>query len=445
VALKAFGAHPIAWLEGMFLRPQHLQQQDQYLDARLRDAVRSLDPFHFGVRTLEVNEDALSDHRFEVLRLDATLPGGLELRFPGNCTLETREFDPSAEAVDVHLAVRRVNPGESQSALAESGARDVRYRVRAEEVPDLNRGANEAPVEFLVPNARLFLGSERLEIEQHDTIRLARIVATGELKRPFALAPDYAPPLLALQASPLLDDQVAKVVSQLAARMRVVAGRTATIAIADLPRMWMRYTLARMTPVLRHLLSTGATRPFDLYTALVETAGALAAFSQQEPAELPRYDHENLYPCISELLAFISRELEAALPDRFTELEMRHDRTAYVTKELTLELVEPRNHFFIAIKAAIDAQELVSLVREFGKCAARDELPSITMMNLAGLRLEPLPAAPTEIAARVGFQYWKLEPHGKLWNRVRDDCTLALSLGKLEGADVRLYVVSAEA
>jgi type VI secretion system protein ImpJ len=443
--LKAFGAHPIAWLEGMFLRPQHLQQRDEFEDARLRDAVRSLDPFHFGVRALEVNEAALSDHRFEILRLDAILPGGLALRYPGNCTLETREFDPAAEAVDVYLAVRRVSAGEPQSAPADSGARDVRYRVRADEVPDLNRGANEAPVEFLVPNARLFLGAQRLEIEQHDAFRVARVVATGELKRPFALAKDYAPPLLAVQASPLLDDEVAKTVSQLAARMRVVAGRTATIAIADLPRMWMRYTLARMTPVLRHLLSTGATRPFDLYGALVDTAGALAAFSQPEIAELPRYDHENPYPCFHSLLAFIERELEGALPDRFTEIELRYDRTAYVTKELTLELVEPRNHFFLAIKAGIEAQELVELVRALGKCAAVDELASIKMLNLAGLKLEPLPAAPTEIAARLGFQYWKIEPHGKLWNRVREDCTLALSLGKLEGADVRLYVVSAEA
>ncbi|HTO69775.1 MAG TPA: type VI secretion system baseplate subunit TssK [Myxococcota bacterium] len=445
MATKAWGAHPVAWLEGMFLRPQHLQQRDLFDDARLAAAVRSLDPFHWGVRALEVNEAALSDHRFEVLRLDAVLPGGLALRYPGNCTLETREFDPAAASTDVFLAVRRLATGEAQSASADAGARDVRYRVRAEEVPDLSRGANEAEVDFLVPNARLFLGGEKLEIEQHDAFRLARIAATGELKRPFALAKDFAPPLLAVQASPLLDDELARLLGQLAARMRVVAGRTATIAIADLPRMWMRYTLARMTPLLRHLLSTGATRPFELYSALVETAGALAAFSLQEPVELPRYDHDDLYRCFHEVIAFIERELEKALPDRFTELEMRHDRTAYTTKELTRELVEARNHFFIAIKAAVDAQELVALVREFGKCAARDELPSIEMLKLAGLRLEPLPAAPTEIAARVGFSYWKLEPHGKLWNRVRDDCTLALSLGKLEGADVRLYVVSAEA
>jgi type VI secretion system protein ImpJ len=446
--MKSLTPNPVAWLEGMFLRPQHLQQHDHYWDTRFGEQLRSLDPFHWGVRCLEVNEEALSDHRFEVLRLEAVLPGGTPLCYPGGCTLEMREFKPTEPVIDVWMGLRRPNPGEPQSAPLEDGSRGVRYRVRGENVPDLNRGGAEASVDFLVPNVRLFLSGESgepgepLELEQHDVFRLARVVATGELRRPFALARDYAPPLLSIQAFAPLEAEIQKIVSQLASRIRVVAGRTHVIAIADLPRMWLRYTLARMTAVLRHLTSTGATRPFDLYGALVETAAALGAFALSEPAELPRYDHEDLYPCFQGLLRFIDEKLEEVVPHRFREFEMRFERTAYITQELSLELANPRNHFFIGIKAAIDSLELTKLVQEYGKCAARAELGSILMLNLGGLRLEPLSAAPADIAARLGFQYWKLEPHGKLWTQVRSDGSLALSLGKLQGADVRLYVVS---
>jgi type VI secretion system protein ImpJ len=379
-----------------------------------------------------------------VLRLEAITPGGTLLSYPGNCAIETREFDPSVESLDVWVGVRRPSPIEPNSALEGNGAREVRYRVRSRQVPDLNRGGIEAPVDFLVPNVRVFVSGEELDLELHDGFELARVTATGELKRPFALARDYAAPLLTLQAFAPLDEELQRVVSQLGARIRVIAGRTTTIAIADLPRLWMRYTLARMTPVLRHLLSTGSTRPFDMYTALIETAGALAAFTLSEPVELPRYDHEDLYGCFHDLLRFIDEQLEEVVPHRFAELEMRFDRNVYATRELSMELADPRNAFFIGIKAAIDAKELVQLVAESGKCAARDELPTIHMMHLAGLRLEHLPAAPSEIAARVGFEYWKLEPHGRLWTRVRNDGSLALSLGRLEGADIRLYVVASE-
>jgi predicted component of type VI protein secretion system len=66
------------------------------------------------------------------------------------------------------------------------------------------------------------------------------------------------------------------------------------------------------------------------------------------------------------------------------------------------------------------------------------------MLNTAGLRLERLPAAPTEIAGRAGYEYFKLEPHGPQWSKVREEFSFALSLGKLENADVRLYVVAHE-
>ena len=35
--------NPIAWTEGMFLRPQHLQHQDQFVEGRLHDAIRTVD------------------------------------------------------------------------------------------------------------------------------------------------------------------------------------------------------------------------------------------------------------------------------------------------------------------------------------------------------------------------------------------------------------------
>ena len=56
-----------------------------------------------------------------------------------------------------------------------------------------------------------------------------------------------------------------------------------------------------------------------------------------------------------------------------------------------------------------------------------------------------MPAAPTEIAARAGYEYFRLEPHGAQWNKVREDYSLAVNLGKLENADMRLYIVVPEA
>ncbi|MGH0034579.1 MAG: type VI secretion system baseplate subunit TssK [Myxococcota bacterium] len=436
---------PVAWTEGMFLRPQHFQHHDLYLEERLRHHIQTLDPFHWGVHELVVNEEALSDHRFEVLRLEAVLPGGAVVRYPGNCTIETREFDPSIERLDVHLGLRLMSNADANAGSDGDGNREVRYRVRQENLPDLNRGGFEAPVEVQQQNLRLFFGGEEENLEVHDSIKLARLVATGEIKAPFALAPRYCPPLLAVQSSQALTEEVAQIVAQIAAKVRVVAGRTSTISIADLPRMWMRYTLARMTPVLRHLLSTGETRPFDLYTALVETAGSLAAFNMMEPAELPEYKHDDLFGCFGELIEFLDGQLTEAVPDRFKEVTLEYDSAQhfYVTTELNTDDVDPRNLFFLGVKADLEAAELAKRVVDEGKAGSVGNVKIAMRMNIAGLPIEHLAAAPTEIAARAGYQYFTLDPHGPKWSKVREDFSLALSIPKVESADVRLYVVSA--
>jgi type VI secretion system protein ImpJ len=438
--------NPVVWSEGMFLRPHHLQQRDVFEEERLRYHLHAVDPFHWGVRELVLDDEALSDHRLAIQRLDAVMPGGTVIRYPTSAVLAPQEFDPKVERLEVHLGLRHVSPSDANVAPAGNGAATVRNLVRAEELPDLNRGGYEMSVDLAFPNLRLFFSADDPELELYESFKLAEIHATGELARPFALAPTYCPPLLRMQACPPLYEEIEKIVSQIAAKVRVVAGRTTTVAIADLPRMWMRYTLARVTPVLRHLLSTGETHPFDLYTALVETAGALSAFKRDDALEVPIYDHQDLYGCFHGLIRLIDAALQEAVPTRFRELPMPWDpqRRCYATSELNVQLVDPRNLYYLAVRAGMDAKELAALVVDHGKAGSRTAVATMVLLNVKGLRLEHMPAAPTEIAARAGYEHFKIDPHGNNWNKVREEFSFALNLAKLENADVRLYVVTSE-
>jgi type VI secretion system protein ImpJ len=438
--------NPVAWTEGMFLRPHHFQQHDVFNEERLRYHLHSVNPFHWGIRELVIDEEALSDHRIVILRLEAILPGGTIIRHPGNAVVESREFASNIESLDVHMGIHHLSPSDANAAPRGNGARDVRYVVESCELPDVNQGGGGSPIELVHPNVRLFLTGEEPELEIHETFKLAEVVATGDLKRPFALNPAYAPPLLCVQAHAPLKDLVQKLVSQMAAQIRVVAGRTETYATADLPKMWIRYTLARMTPVLRHLLSIGETRPSDLYSALVETAGALSAFETLEPVDLPLYRHDDLFGSFRALIEFIDVHLQETIPTRFTEIKLAYDssKRLYGTDELNTDLVNPNGNYFLAINADMDSEELHRLVVEHGKAGSRSGVATLVMLNTKGLRLQQLPAAPTEIQSRAGFEYYKVEPHGPQWQKVREDFSFAISLGRLESADVRLYVVAPE-
>ncbi len=438
--------NPVAWTEGMFLRPQHFQQHDIYLEERLRYHLQVLNPFHWGVRRLSVNEDALSDHSFEIQQLEAVMPGGTIVRSGVNSVVKPRPFDPALERFSVYIGMRHVSEAEASVTAEQGEAADARYRIVEQELPDLTRSGALAPVDLAYPNLRIFFSGEEQELELYEWFKLAEVVATGA-QPPFALCRDYCPPLLCVQAFGPLADRVDQILAQIAAKVRVVAGRTSTtLAIADLPRYWMRYTLSRVTPLLRHLLSTGATPPLQLYTGLVDAAGALAAFNLVEPAELPIYRHEDLWGCFGELIDFLEVQLGEAVPDRFHEIELPYDvdKKLYYTAKLNTDLVDPRKHYYLAVKADLEAQVLTDCVSQEGKVGALSTVKLAVRANIAGVPLEHLPGAPTEIAARAGFQYFSIDPHHSKWKKVQEDYDFALLLPNVESADVRLYVVEGD-
>jgi len=439
----------VAWTEGMFLRPQHLQQNDLYLDSQLNYHLQTLDPYHWGVRELAFNEEAVAGRSIEITALEAVFPSGVIVRYPGQARLEPRKFEPGPARFGVFVGIRLPNPADPNSAPAGNEPRDVRYLLRSEKISELHGGGNPAPVELVFPNLRLFLSTETKDLELYETLKIAEIRATDELARPFAIATDYAPPLRAVQVHKPLREKIEACVAQIREKVRLVSGRTGTGA--ELKNMWIRYTLSRMSPTLDHLLSTGLTHPFQLYTALVETAGALATFAEDHAVSLPIYDHGDLYGCFDKLIREIDHYLGKDVPDSAKMLPMRFDpvKRFYVTKpkDLTVEFVDPRNTFYLAIKADMEAEQLREWVVQWGKVGAESFIKGFAEMKaVKGLKLEYLALAPTDIEQLPNYQYFKIEIRAgtavsPLWGKVREEYSLALSLARLEKADVRLYVV----
>ena len=73
----------ILWGEGLFLRPQHFQQQDQYHEERLHRTAGLLHPYAWGVGTLQVDRDALSNNALRLLELSLRFQDGELYSAPG--------------------------------------------------------------------------------------------------------------------------------------------------------------------------------------------------------------------------------------------------------------------------------------------------------------------------------------------------------------------------
>jgi hypothetical protein len=256
------------------------------------------------------------------------------------------------------------------------------------------------------------------------------VEATGDIKRPFGMSRTVSPPLLAVQAFPPLLEEVQKIAAQIAAKIAVVASRTETIALGELPRLWMRYTLARRPyPACRHQRD----RPRAL-----RRAGRSGRRARRVPMREPRsYLRRPREPWPASQRC--SRSSTAPSGGRAGSPSC----DAYGRREEGLR-----------DRRSLPRQPATAGARREGRDERRSSSPgsrrrarrasgeSQLHVQRARRADQDLPGMPSDVAGPPGAEYFKVDPHGDRWAKVRDEFSFAVSLGPLADADVRLFIVA---
>ena len=74
----------VVWGEGLFLQPQHLQQQERYFERLIRTSTSGLAPFTYGLTRLDVDADLLTLGRFALRSASGIMPDGTPFTIPGD-------------------------------------------------------------------------------------------------------------------------------------------------------------------------------------------------------------------------------------------------------------------------------------------------------------------------------------------------------------------------
>ena len=78
------GESRVAWREGLFLRPQHFQQQDRFTESLVRSRTEALRPYAWGVSALRLDDTLSAVGKFGVSACSGALPDGAPFSLPGD-------------------------------------------------------------------------------------------------------------------------------------------------------------------------------------------------------------------------------------------------------------------------------------------------------------------------------------------------------------------------
>src|SRR5690606_3813106 len=88
----------IVWSEGLFLRPQHMQQHERYVERFVNLRAGDLRPFAWGFSELELETDLLAVGSLAIRRARGVFPDGTPFSMPDD--------DPLPPALEVDVGLR---------------------------------------------------------------------------------------------------------------------------------------------------------------------------------------------------------------------------------------------------------------------------------------------------------------------------------------------------
>jgi type VI secretion system protein ImpJ len=436
----------VVWNEGMLLTPHHFQQADNYFEELLASRLSSLASYGWGVLDVRLNQESIANGYVELVRCTAAMPDGLVVNIPDTDPAPDPRpveghFDPTAERLDVHLAIPAKRVGAVNFEANGAGGQRVRYLQTPSVVVDETTGENEQQIAVARGNFRLLFADELRE--GYITIKIAELerTPTGQV----ALSETYVPPALSVNASPWLVNLLRQIVEVLITKSTTLGEqrRQRSTSLADfttseVAAFWLLHTVNSAVPVLAHLFRTPVVHPERLYTEMAELAGALMTFAtDRHPKDVVRYDHTDLYLTFSALAAEIRDLLDTVIPTRCVPIELENVRPSLYVGRVEDDRLLQEAGFYLAVKAQVPESQLITRVPRIIKIASRDTIDAVVGSALPGVTITHASPPPSPIPTRVGFHYFGLDSIGPFWDRIRGSKSVAVYVPD-EFPDVKL-------
>jgi type VI secretion system protein ImpJ len=426
---------PVAWTEGMFLRPQHFQAADRHWSAQLANSVHWHQPFDYGVYSISFSRDAIANGQFELTSCQARLRDGTLLDLAndlGRLDLKTAFSDKTTARVC--LAVPRTANGIAN--LGEAGGLS-RYSEATIEEPDENGGGNEQTVSYRKLNVRLCLETDNLNGFEY--LPLVQVRRTGEREGAPEIDARYAPPLLSVDCWPELQRDLVRGVHDLLGRKIELVGqqvRSRGITLAarepgDLERLFMLQVLNEAEATLGALTYAPRMHPFPLYTELCRIVGKLAVFSPQRRITdpLPRYDHDDVLPIFREL-----RDRIEALIQILGEYEFEQRAFVGSGRGLRVSLepkwLEKEWEWFVGVRSNQPADLVRTLITRLDwKIGSVDRVEHLFQLRARGLeQLSDVKQVPRALPPDSQWLFYEVNRSGPEWLRAAETRSLGIRL-----------------
>ncbi|MGU5654690.1 type VI secretion system baseplate subunit TssK [Aeromonas allosaccharophila] len=438
----------VIWREGLFIKPQHFQQQQRHSDYALHARLSALSDYFYGLQSLAINEDYLGFGRIALVGATGILPDGTVFNIPNDDVLPTplEITDASVANQKVYLALPLSVSGVNE--VNHGGQVATRLQAHRHDVRDLHSEGGDV-VSLEVGRVSLRLMLEREDRSAYASLAIARILD----KRPdggLMLDPNFMPCSISVSAIPTLKRFLGESAGLVAERARSLSLRIAAPGqqgVADVAEFMMLQLLNRAQPQLSHLSRLGTLHPERLHEALVQLCGELMTFTDESrlPPEFAAYRHDDQQVSFEPVMLALRQALSTVLSPRAVSIQLRkHQYGVMVAMVNESELMQSAD-FVLAVRARMPQEQLRKQLLQQTKVASSDKIRELISLQLPGIPLLPLPVAPRQLPYHAGYSYFQLDRQSPAWQMLAVSNTLAFHIaGDFPELDMQLWAIRSQ-
>ena len=434
----------IAWTEGLFLRPQHFQQQERYFDYCRHQQLSMQLPYGFGISRISIDSQCLKFGQFGLANLQAVLGDGTVVQLPDVEPLpEPIQIDKNCRDQQVYLCLA-LDKRRGQNISTAEQKQISRYSFAEHSVAD-NSLAEEASELLQLAKLRLLFKLESEDRGGFICLPVARIKEVNE-QGEVLLTKKYIPPLLDISADNELKAFVAEALGMLCQRADALAdrlgkGQGTANSIAD---FLMLQVLNRYEPLLRHIKGGVLQHPLAFYRLMVSMLGELATFTSRNkrPPEFPPYQHEDLTAVFGNLGVIMNQTLSVVLEQTAQALPLEQAKFGIMVSPLTDKTLLEYAQFVLAVAADLPADDIRKHLPARLKIGPVEHIRELVNNQLPGIAVAALPVAPRQVPYHAGYHYFQLDKGSIYWKRLANSGGLALHLsGNYPGLKLELWAI----
>ncbi|HMQ71084.1 MAG TPA: type VI secretion system baseplate subunit TssK [Rubrivivax sp.] len=436
----------VVWSQGLFLQPQHFQQEMRHVEHLVDARVRSAFPHAWGFSELVLDEAALPLGRIGIVRASGVLPDGTPFSMPDAGALPSPlDVPPDLQSERVCLAVPRARTGVNEVDFGDaSGDRSARYAAIGVELRDATR-VEDDPEPVQLAALRLRLLRERDAGDAYAALAVARVLerrADGQV----LLDRGYLAAQTRIEASGQLSATAVLLLGLVRQRAQALADSLGQLGhgVSEVADFLMLQLLNRFEPVLAQFAAAPSVHPWHFHLACLQLAGELATFSAagRRPPGYPAYRHDDLQGVFAPVLADLREHLSAPIQRHAVPIELvdrSHGvRTAVVSDTSLLRSAG----FVLGVRAALPPEQLRARFAAQCKLGPVDRIKELVNLQLPGIGLRALPVAPRQLPFHAGSHYFELDRQGELWKALERSGNLALHVaGDFPGLELELWAV----